>query len=232
MTKPLSDTASLLLHTAERLFAQSGIENVSLRQIVAAAGQRNGSALHYHFGSREAMVSALLNLRLHHIDAVRLGELDALQAATPNPSPRALLAASIRALAHVVQDEPWGSAYVQVLEQTTFTPRLMGDGVIALEQLEGLRRVRRLMREALPALPGLLLNERMVMINDTVVHGIAHWARLRERSNTHTASAGLPAVVARLADFCAAGLQAPASPAALEDSRLGITPALRTRTPA
>jgi len=38
-----------LLVTAERLFAQSGIDSVSLRQIATAAGYSNPATVQYHF---------------------------------------------------------------------------------------------------------------------------------------------------------------------------------------
>ena len=58
-----------LLDLAERMFAERGIEHVALTQIVAASRQRNRSALHYHFGSREGVLSALLDRRLAPINA-------------------------------------------------------------------------------------------------------------------------------------------------------------------
>ena len=42
-----------LLREAERLFARRGLYQVKVREIIEAAGQRNVSALNYHFGSRE-----------------------------------------------------------------------------------------------------------------------------------------------------------------------------------
>ena len=57
---------------AERRFAEDGIEAVSLRQIAAEAGQRNTSAVAYHFGSRAALVGALYEHRMTPINARRL----------------------------------------------------------------------------------------------------------------------------------------------------------------
>lgn len=57
-------TAVQLLTTAERLFAENGIAGVSLRQIAAAAGSSNSSAVHYHFGTKENLVEATFAYRL------------------------------------------------------------------------------------------------------------------------------------------------------------------------
>jgi AcrR family transcriptional regulator len=52
-------TRALLLRTAERLYAERGLADVSNRQIVEAAGVANNSALTYHFGTREDLIRAI-----------------------------------------------------------------------------------------------------------------------------------------------------------------------------
>lgn len=54
-------TRELLLRTAERLFAERGLSEVSNRQIVEAAGQANNSALTYHVGTRTDLIRAISN---------------------------------------------------------------------------------------------------------------------------------------------------------------------------
>jgi AcrR family transcriptional regulator len=58
-----SATPDRLLDTAERLFVAHGYERVTARMINAEAGC-NPAAIHYHFGSKEALVVALLEDRL------------------------------------------------------------------------------------------------------------------------------------------------------------------------
>ena len=55
-------TRARIVAACERLFAERGIERVSLNEIVAAAGQRNASAIHYHFGDREGLMERVLCL--------------------------------------------------------------------------------------------------------------------------------------------------------------------------
>lgn len=55
-----ADTRSLLVDAAAHLFARRGIETVPLRDIGALAGQRNASAVQYHFGGRWDLVEAIL----------------------------------------------------------------------------------------------------------------------------------------------------------------------------
>jgi AcrR family transcriptional regulator len=77
-----------LLDTALRLFAAQGIAAVSLREIRIAAKQRNAGALHYHFGSKEGLLRALLERELPPLVARRralLAEAAALPAGDLRP---------------------------------------------------------------------------------------------------------------------------------------------------
>jgi AcrR family transcriptional regulator len=66
-TMPRS-TKEQIVFAAERLFAARGYEGVSLREIGAAAGSSNNSAVQYHFGSKEQLVVAIFENRLTYID--------------------------------------------------------------------------------------------------------------------------------------------------------------------
>jgi len=57
-------TKEQIVLAAEGLFAEHGIEGVSLRQIGAAAGNGNNSAVQYHFGTKERLVLAVFEYRL------------------------------------------------------------------------------------------------------------------------------------------------------------------------
>ncbi|NDZ80673.1 helix-turn-helix transcriptional regulator [Streptomyces sp. SID10853] len=63
MTDPRANTRGLPIDAAERLFAERGIDAVSLRTVGAEAGQRNTSAAQDHFGSRQALLDAITAAR-------------------------------------------------------------------------------------------------------------------------------------------------------------------------
>lgn len=64
-------TKEQIILAAERLFAERGLDGVSLRQIGNAAGNGNNSAVQYHFGSKERLVQAIFEYRLPRIDERR-----------------------------------------------------------------------------------------------------------------------------------------------------------------
>lgn len=64
-------TPTALLDAAESAFAAGGVEHVSLRSIMRAA-EANPAAVHYHFGSREALTEAVLDRLLEPLQQRRL----------------------------------------------------------------------------------------------------------------------------------------------------------------
>jgi AcrR family transcriptional regulator len=65
---------------AQSLFAARGVDGVSVRDILTAAGQRNGASLHYYFGSKDDLVAQLVVDGARVIDERRNARLDALEA--------------------------------------------------------------------------------------------------------------------------------------------------------
>ena len=66
-----------IILAAERLFGDKGIDAVSLRQINIAAGQKNSSATHYHFGNKETLINAIYDYRMASVNRRRLALLEA-----------------------------------------------------------------------------------------------------------------------------------------------------------
>jgi AcrR family transcriptional regulator len=66
-----------LLDAAERLVAEHGFE-VPLRDIAKAAGQRNNSAVNYHFRNRQDLIDAIVRRRLEPMEQERAQMVEAL----------------------------------------------------------------------------------------------------------------------------------------------------------
>lgn len=78
----IEDASRDRLKTAAlRLFSARGIDGVSVRDIVSAAGMRNGASLHYYFGSKEGLVRELIVDGAKRSDVARHQKLDELEAA-------------------------------------------------------------------------------------------------------------------------------------------------------
>jgi AcrR family transcriptional regulator len=107
-----TDTRTAILLAAERLFAERGLEAVSLREIASAAGQRHHSAVHYHFGDRATLVHDLLEYRLATLDARRDQLLDLVRLTRSNGELESLVAAFVLPLAEIADGSTW---YVRFL---------------------------------------------------------------------------------------------------------------------
>jgi len=64
-------TRRALCLAAETLVAQHGLEPVTLRRIAEASGQRNVSAVTYHFGTVRDLLRAIVLMRLQETEAAR-----------------------------------------------------------------------------------------------------------------------------------------------------------------
>ncbi|MFD0904686.1 TetR/AcrR family transcriptional regulator [Actinomadura sediminis] len=112
----MNDTRERLLDAAERLYAERGVDAVSLREIVQEAGVRNATAVQYHFGDRAGMVRAVFARHAPEVEARRHALLDACEADggdDPEGAVRALAAALVRPLTARLAD-PSGRAFLQI----------------------------------------------------------------------------------------------------------------------
>ncbi|OMS38630.1 TetR/AcrR family transcriptional regulator [Burkholderia pseudomallei] len=72
-------TKARILDAAEDLFIEHGFEAMSMRQITSRAAV-NLAAVNYHFGSKEALIHAMLSRRLDQLNEERLRILDRFDA--------------------------------------------------------------------------------------------------------------------------------------------------------
>lgn len=209
----LSPTARQLLDVAEKLFAERGIESVSLREIVAASGQRNGSAAQYHFGTREALVGMLVARRVWFINELRHARLDALEAAGHAGDVQAVVSESIGVLADAVREQPWGPDYVRIAAQVLMNPAAVFSAVPDDSYWSGHARVSVMLEHLMPKLPAQTFHDRMRIVNNETVYSIARWIHAHGPVTPAT-RARYDALVRHTIEFLAAGMAAPHRPAA------------------
>jgi AcrR family transcriptional regulator len=109
-----SDVPDALIRAAERLFAERGSDAVSLRDITAASGATNASAVQYHFGDRRGLVRAILSKHDVEIERRRHELLDVYESVA-ELDVRALAAALVRPLAAELNNDDGGLGYLQLV---------------------------------------------------------------------------------------------------------------------
>jgi len=165
-------TREVLVSTALQLFAERGIDAVSLAEINRAAGQRNATATHYHFGGKAGLVQAIFDKHRARVNRIR----EAMLAALPEQaSPAQVIALLIVPLAEQVRDADGGVHYLQFLAQL-----MNQSGLSSAERdrhdSEVLREQRRRFQELLSPLPEAVRTLRMDFVVAMVFNSLARYA--------------------------------------------------------
>src|SRR5439155_11989599 len=92
VTRDATATREKLLRAAEHLFARRGLD-VPIREIHAFAGQRNASAIQYHFGGKQELLDALVERYAPSPDAMAAIRADL---ASRQHDPRSFVDAFVR----------------------------------------------------------------------------------------------------------------------------------------
>lgn len=170
---------------ALRLFAERGINGVTVRQIAEAAGQKNHAAITYHFGSKEALIRQLVVDGAKAIDARRNAALDRAQA---TGGPHTVLEVMEMLVESSVDHDPppEGECYnrfvvgLQLSNRALFMDALEGRWNSGYQRCLG--EVRRLMAH----LPSDLLNQRLVFMGGAIGGILAgRETELSDRSREH-----------------------------------------------
>ena len=77
-------TQTAIMRSVECLAAENGLENISIRDILARAGQKNESALQYHFKNLSGLLAAIRRARAQEVAARRQQYLEVLLANHPS----------------------------------------------------------------------------------------------------------------------------------------------------
>ena len=171
-------TAERLLEAAERLIAERGLDATSVRAICAQAGA-NVAAVHYHYGSKDALVDAVLERRMGDLTERRLAMLRPV-AAEPRPSPRAVVDALVRPLADFARDPDGpGRGYVRCLAAVHATDERERIAVAFAPQYDELAPVlARSLPDVAPALVAFRLDLMTTPLFDTLAdpdRALRHW---------------------------------------------------------
>ena len=207
-------TGETLIDVAERLYAERGIDAVSMREISRCAGQKNSSALQYHFESKEALIEAILIRRMNALDYRRLEYLDDLESRGKLDDLRYLVAALVKPLAGDLQTAKrpsTGSCYIGFLSEVQRHPNYDLFTLGKKASSVGLSRLYRLINKQLAQLPEAVIRQRFAMAISQIVHGLAEFERISSRRRGSRRPFDLERAVANLIDMITGALVAPMS---------------------
>lgn len=184
--KAESDAVGALKKAAMKLFAERGVDGVTVREIASAAGQKNHGAVGYHFGSKADLIRALVVDGAKLIDERRNVDLARFQANGGEPAlediVRTLVYPSIE-LAEPGEEECYNRFVVlfAMTHRDSFMEALAG------RWNTGFQACIQLLRARMSHLPPRLQTERIVFIESYLGAVLAaRETRLADDSRAHS----------------------------------------------
>ena len=178
LTPTSERTREQLILAGERLFAQSGLDSVSLRQINNAAGQRNSSAAHYHFGSKDALVKAIHEYRSDRINERRKVML-AQMSAQEREQVRPLIKALVYPIVAEIEEADGGGNFIIFLSQLYSNPALDLISMWRSHLSESVGEIYQCMRGVLPQIPEEVAGMRFGLMWVAMINTLADRQRLK-----------------------------------------------------
>lgn len=178
MPRSGDEAKTRILDAAERLFAERGVESVSLRDVAAAAGQRNNSATQYHFGDRAGLVAAVFARRMQRVGERRALLAHQIERAGDERDITALVLALVGPLAEVVcETGGWCARFLVRIYWDGFAMRAVGE----LPQAAFVEPISTHLHAALSDLDGAVRASRINQLAMLLVTTLASWEWAHDR---------------------------------------------------
>jgi len=205
VTTPHFSTKERILSAAERLFAEHGFAETSLREVTSRADV-NLAAVNYHFGSKSNLINEVFRRRLDDLSARRIEALRRAESEDPGALER-VLAAFIEPALALSLDRQGGSAFVRVIarayaEKDDSLRRFLSDNYGHV-----MREFARAIARCQPDLSREQLYWRLDFLAGALTYAMADFGQIKRPGNvsekTHCERAA-----AELIRFAAGGLRA------------------------
>lgn len=204
-----TQTRHKIIAAAEQLFAERGMESVSLAEINAASEQRNRNAVQYHFGDKQQLLQAVFDKHGAGIHQHRCDILDGIESSNAF-SLDDLVSALVLPVAEKLNDKDGGVAFVRINSRLAFNNSqrfYLNDD----EGGKGEQRLASLLQQRLQHLEESVLELRLALAVDLMFHTLADHAALRQQQHQHSPLTHTPLVVSQLIDSITALLETPPS---------------------
>lgn len=214
VTSRSAATRAKLISVAERLFAESGVDGVTLQQIGKTAGQSNAAVCQYHFGDKETLLQAILDKHIPGIVRRRHALLDQLDQSGPvklNDVVRAL----IYPVAEKLMDPDGGEDFIRINAQLVATHTIVAQqmGPITLH-LPNQDRLTHALHDSMAPfnLPESVVKQRSMLAAVLLFHGLSEHIKIKRCTKSSSMDIDTAIFIHTLEDGLLGFLSAPTSP--------------------
>ncbi len=208
-----TDTKTRLLDAAEMLFSRQGFANTSLRAITTEA-RANLAAANYHFGSKEALLGAVLKRRLHPLNQQRSDRIDQVLTAAAvigiAPETEALIRAFIEPTFAFRRDKNGSNKFISIIgrSMTSADPVVRNLFLALVKPL--FNKFHQALCLALPQLPPQLIFTRLFFMMGAMGHCICFSGIAQIfKENSDASPEDDDSMTNNLINFVTAGMEAP-----------------------
>lgn len=194
------DTRDRLLDAAEELFADRGVYAPSLREITKAAGQKNNSALQYHFETREVLIREIMARHGTTLAARRAVAMERLVADNALYDVRRVSAVLVRPYTELLAGTRSQLAYLVIAAELYRDPTRPFVDLPSLYDDPLLLRITEMI-SGLLTMPLELAEERLILGVGNVMNAAAGRAQSERRNRDRGQRLGLDAFVANQIDM-------------------------------
>ena len=206
------DTKTRILNGAEQLFAREGFRNTSLRSLTQLA-EVNLAAVNYHFGSKDALLQAVVERRLLPLNEIRIEKIEAvLEQAKKRgeaPNPAELLRAFIEPTLEFRNSSPGADDFISLIGRSLSEPDATVRNCFLKLVLPTFHLLFEGLREALPQLSSAVLLTRLQFIMGTMSHVMSMETLVSLNDPAFPQPLEQQALIDQLMKYALAGLEAP-----------------------
>jgi len=163
-TKSNGSAAEHIKRVARRLFAERGVDGVTVRMIALASGQKNHGAVGYHFGSKEALVREIVLDGAMLIDQRRQDALNRLEANGGPSHLREVVDVLIDSALNMDDDGHGEDTYIRFVTMLGMTHRELFLSALEGRWNAGYLRCLEHLRRLMPDMPEAAKNQRFVFM--------------------------------------------------------------------
>ena len=206
MPPDATETRRRLIRAAERVYADRGVDNATVREILTVAGVSNSSAVQYHFGSRDDLVKVVFSQHGQRIDEHRAPMVAQLRAQREPATVAQLISAVTMPLAEQLRSES-GRDCLRAIVHMRERGGLRASGELGSRVSADLAWIHEQLDERLDYLPSAVRKERVAAWSDMIVAALGGRASYPIDAADHRL--GVDDFATNLVDMGAAALQAP-----------------------